>query len=191
MKSDPTLWILARSSGVLAYVLLATTVLAGLAVKARPLRSVRPVVAVDLHRFLSLLALGAVALHAAALTLDSVAPVSLRALLVPGTATYRPLWTGVGVASAELMLLIHLSFSLRRRIGARNWRRLHYLTFAVFAGATIHGLMAGTDSARPWATGMYLGAVGAVVGLTAWRVVGRPARPRPAPDPAAAPPRRA
>ena len=186
MRSDPTLWILARASGVLAYLLLSTTVLAGLAVRARPLRSVRPAAAVDLHRFLSLLALGAVALHGAALSLDAVAPVSLRALLVPGSATYRPLWTGLGVASAELMLLIHLSFSVRRRIGPRNWRRLHYLTFLVFAAATAHGLASGTDSARPWAAGMYLGAAGAVVGLTAWRVAGRRARGRPAPDPAGA-----
>ena len=70
--------------------------------------------------------------------------------------------------AAELMVVIYVSFSLRRRIGVRNWRRLHYLTFAVFAAATVHGLAAGTDR---WAFGLYAGSVAAVAGLTAWRIV--------------------
>ena len=49
------------------------------------------------------------------------------------------------------MVVIYVSFSLRRRIGVRNWRRLHYLTFAVFGAATVHGLAAGTDR---WAFGL-------------------------------------
>ena len=70
--------------------------------------------------------------------------------------------------AAELMALIYISFSQRRRIGMRNWRRLHYLTFAVFGAATVHGLAAGTDR---WAFGLYAGSVATVAALTAWRVV--------------------
>ena len=57
----------------------------------------------------------------------------------------------------------------RRRIGARAWRRLHWLTYAVFGLATVHGLAAGTDSGRPWALALYGGAVGAVAAATGWR----------------------
>lgn len=67
------------------------------------------------------------------------------------------------------MALIYVSFSLRRRIGVRTWRRLHYLTFAVFAAATYHGLATGTDR---WLFGLYAGSVAAVASLTAWRVIG-------------------
>ena len=95
--------VLARSSGVLAYVMLTATVLAGLAATTRLLRRVRPAAGVDVHRFLSLLALGAVALHGAALALDQAVPVSLAGLVLPGAAAYRPLWTGIG-AAAELLL---------------------------------------------------------------------------------------
>ncbi len=66
------------------------------------------------------------------------------------------------------MLLIYVSFSLRRRIGVRNWRRLHYLTFAVFGAATVHGIAAGTDT---WAFGLYASSIAAVVSLTVWRVL--------------------
>ena len=60
------------------------------------------------------------------------------------------------------------SFALRRRIGARAWRRLHWLTYGVFALATVHCLAAGTDSARPWALALYGGAVPAVTTAGGW-----------------------
>ena len=177
---DPTFWILARASGLTAYALLTCSVLAGLVVKSKPLgNAVRQPTVVDLHRFLALLGLGAIAVHGVALVLDSTVRITPAALLVPGLSPYRPLWTALGVLAAELMGLIYVSFALRRRIGARNWRRLHWATYAIFAMATLHGLAAGTDSTRPWAIWLYTGAVGAVAAATAWRVLGTaPARAR-------------
>jgi sulfoxide reductase heme-binding subunit YedZ len=174
---DPSLWILARASGLTAYVLLTLSMLAGLVVKSRPFgRAVNAAAATDTHRSLSLLALGAVALHGLTLVLDSTVHISVPALLVPGLAPYRPLWTGLGVLAAELAGLIVISFSLRKKIGARVWRRLHWATYGVFAAATIHGLAAGTDTSRPWAFALYVGAVGSVAFATAWRALARPVR---------------
>jgi sulfoxide reductase heme-binding subunit YedZ len=175
---DPTFWILARASGLTAYVLLTASMLAGLVVKSRVLgRAVKPASAVDVHRFLALLGLGAVALHGLALVLDSTVEIGLPALLVPGLSPYRPLWTALGVLAAELTALIVVSFPLRKRIGARTWRRLHWATYAVFVAATVHGLAAGTDTSRPWGAALYAGAAGAVVFATAWRALIRPSRP--------------
>ncbi len=177
MAHDPTFWLIARATGLLAFVLVSATVVAGLVLKGRPLPSLRPAGVTDVHRFLSLVSLMAVALHGIALVLDSTVEISLQALVVPGLVPYRPLWTGVGVAAAELMLLIHLSFRYRKRIGVKNWRRLHYATYLVFVGAALHGLLSGTDSARPWALAGYVAAIAAVVGLTAWRVTTPARRP--------------
>jgi methionine sulfoxide reductase heme-binding subunit len=188
MTGDPTLWILARSTGIVSYGLLSCTVLAGLTAKSRPVRSMSPAVTVDLHRFLSLLSLMAVALHGIFLALDTSVPIPIVALLVPGTSPYRPLWVAFGVLGAELMLLIHFSFRFRKQIGVKTWRKLHYATYLVFGGATAHGLMAGTDSSRPWALAMYIAASGAVVALTAWRILSPP--PRPTPRPSVLPPTR-
>ena len=172
MKSDPTFWLLARSSGLVAYALLAASVVLGLVVKSRPLgSSVSPAAVVDVHRFLALLGLGALALHGAALVADDAVDIGLGALLVPGASSYRPVATALGVLAAELMVVIYLSFSVRRRIGAKAWRALHWLTYLVFALATLHGLAAGTDSGRTWALAFYGAAVGAVLGAFAWRLV--------------------
>ena len=131
---DPTFWILARATGLTAYVLLTLSTLAGLVVKSRPFgRALKAASVVDTHRFLSLLALGAIALHGLALTLDQTVRIGLSSLLVPGLSGYRPLATGLGVVAAELAGLIIVSFPLRKRIGPRTWRRLHWATYAMFA----------------------------------------------------------
>jgi methionine sulfoxide reductase heme-binding subunit len=189
---DPTFWILARASGLTAYLLLTLSVLAGLTVKSKPFgKAVRIPTVTDLHRFLALLGLGAVAIHGITLVLDSTIKITPAALLVPGLVPYRPVWTSLGVLSAELMLVVYVSFALRKRIGVRNWRRLHYATFAIFAAATLHGLLAGTDTSHRWAIWLYASAVGAVVAATTWRALTAgaarsvPVRsPRPSPVPA-------
>jgi methionine sulfoxide reductase heme-binding subunit len=171
---DPTFWILARASGLTAYTLLTGAVLAGLVVKSRPFgRALRAASATDTHNFLSLLALVAVGVHGLALVLDSTVKIGPAALLVPGAASYRPLWTGAGVVAAELAALIVLSFRLRRRIGGKAWRRLHWLTYGVFAAAAAHGIGAGSDVSHPWVSGLYIGSVGAVAAATAWRALTR------------------
>jgi sulfoxide reductase heme-binding subunit YedZ len=182
-------WILARATGFIALGLLTCAMLAGLLVRTRA--AVGPLKGsgmVDLHRHLSFLALAATAAHGLFLVLDTTVDISPLALVVPGLVPYRPLWTGVGVVAAELALIVHLSFRVRARIGARTWRRLHWLTYGAFAAAAVHGIASGTDTGSGPALAFYGGAVGAVAGLTGWRAAtarrgrrggARPRAPRP------------
>ncbi|HSC92866.1 MAG TPA: ferric reductase-like transmembrane domain-containing protein [Gaiellaceae bacterium] len=172
MSHDPTFWLLARASGLAAYALLTLSVLAGLVLKTRPFGpALRAATVTTVHRTLAMSALGLLALHGVSLVLDATVEVSPLGLLVPGLVAYRPVATVLGVLAAELMLVVYLSFGARRRLGMANWRRLHYATYGVFAGATLHGLLAGSDSAQPWALGLYLGAVGAVAAAGLWRAL--------------------
>lgn len=187
MKTDPTFWLLARASGMTAYLLLTASVLAGLVLKARPFRSLKPAQVTDIHRFLALLGLGTLALHGVTLVLDRAVEIPLVALLVPGASPYRPLAVGIGVLAAELMLLVYASFSQRKRIGMKTWRRLHYASYVVFAASTAHGLLAGSDTRQPWALAVYLLAVGSIAAATFFRALApKPAPPARAPRPAAA-----
>lgn len=169
MRTDPTFWLLARAGGLTAYVMLTLSVLAGLVLKARPFRALKPAAVTDLHRVLALLGLGAVAMHGIALVLDTTVEVSPLGLLVPGLVSYRPVWTALGVLAAEMMVLVYASFSVRKRIRVKNWRRLHWATYGIFASATVHGIAAGTDTSRSWAFAVYVAAVAAVAAATAWR----------------------
>lgn len=178
MRTDPTFWVLTRSAGLTAYALLTLSVLGGLVLKSRPFRGLKASTVTDVHRVLASLALSAVAVHGTSLLFDSKLDFALRDLLVPGSGPYRPLWIGVGIVTAEAMVLVYLSFSARRWIGFRAWRLLHWATYALFAGATVHGVMAGTDSGQTWAAGIYIGAIGAVATATCWRVLVPPTTAR-------------
>ena len=179
MTKDPTFWILARAGGLAAYTLLTASVLAGLVLKSRPFgRAVKAATVTEIHRTLALLGLGFLAVHGVALVLDSTVRISPAALLVPGLSPYRPVAVAAGVVAAELMLLVYASFSVRKRIGVKVWRALHWLTYGVFAGATVHGLAAGSDSGQPWALGLYVGAVASVAFATAWRALTVVPRPK-------------
>lgn len=170
MRHDPTFWILARASGLTAYVLLTLSVLAGIVVKSRPFGTrLKQPTAIDTHRTLAALGLGALVIHATSLALDKTVRIPVQALFVPGLSPYRPLWVAIGVLTAELLVVVYASYSMRRRIGFKNWRRLHWATYALFAGATVHGLLSGSDSGRLWAQAIYLGAITAIAAAATLR----------------------
>ena len=172
MKQDPTFWILARASGLTAYVLLTLSVLAGIVVKSRPFgKRIRQPAAIDTHRTLAALGLGALVIHMTALVLDKTVRMPVQALFIPGLSPYRPYWVAVGVLTTELMVVVYASFSLRRKMGFKNWRRLHWATYALFVGGTAHGLLSGSDSRRAWALAIYLGAIASVAAATTWRAL--------------------
>ncbi len=177
MRHDPTFWIIARSAGLTAYVLLTASMLAGLTLKTRVLgRVVKPSAITDVHRALALAGLGALVLHGIALVLDATVRVTLFALLIPGLVDYRTWWVGAGVIAGELMALVTASFWARKRIGVRVWRSLHWLSYAAFLLASAHGLMAGSDTGRPWTLTIYASALGSVTLATGWRALGRPTK---------------
>jgi predicted ferric reductase len=103
--------------------------------------------AVDVHRFMSLLALAAALVHALVLFGDRYIGYTPHEVLVPfASGRYQRLWVGLGQVGLYLAVVVACSFFLRRRLGYRTWRLLHYGSFAVYLLTTAHGLGAGTDT---------------------------------------------
>ena len=183
MSPDMLPWILARAGGIVAYLLLAGAMAAGLMVRSRvEVPGAKASQLVAAHQQLSLLALGATGVHAAALVADTYVDIPPLAVLVPGLVPYRPVWSALGVVALQALLVVQISSRLRRHLGVKAWRALHMLAYAAFVLATAHGITAGTDTARPWVLAVYAGATGVVATLTGWRVAAgrrRSTRPRP------------
>jgi sulfoxide reductase heme-binding subunit YedZ len=165
-------WYLERLTAFLAYLALAGSVVYGLLLSTRLLDAIahRPI-SFALHQDLAAFGLGLAGIHGALLGLDRTIHFSLLDLAVPFASPYQPIWVGVGQLAFYLTLAVVLSFYARRRIGQRRWRLLHYATFLVFAGATVHGVAAGTDSATPWAWWIYVGSSALVMFLLTYRIV--------------------
>jgi len=165
-------WYVTRITALLAYLALTGSVVYGLLLSTKILdRIAHRAVSFTLHQDLASIGLALALVHAAVLMLDRSVPYSPLEVVVPFSGPYRPIWVGVGQVTLGLTLVVLLSFYVRKRIGQPNWRRLHYLSFVAFFGATAHGLMAGSDSGADWVYLGYLAMTAIVVFLFVYRVV--------------------
>jgi sulfoxide reductase heme-binding subunit YedZ len=170
LTSSPVDWYAARAGGVVAYVLLSAVVALGISMAGKKRLERWPRFALeDVHRFLGILAGVFIVLHGGALLLDRFVPISLSQLLVPGTDSYRPLAVALGIVAAELLAALAVANHYRRQLPHRVWRRLHYLNFAVWGLALVHGLTAGTDALTTWALLLYAGSAWLVLALLVHR----------------------
>jgi predicted ferric reductase len=171
LDSVQRMWFITRAAGLTGYVLLWLSTVWGLVVSAKFLDPVlHRTVSYDFHEFLSLLAIGFVALHILVLLADQYLPFNLAQILIPFVAPYRPLWVGVGVIGFYLTILVTVTFYLRARIGPRVFRAIHYASFLAFLAAAVHGLLAGTDSSLLTTQLLYAGTLLSVVFLTTYWV---------------------
>lgn len=165
-------WYVTRITALLAYLALTGSIIYGLLLSTRILdRIAHRAVSFTLHQDLSSIGLALALVHAAVLMLDRSVPYSPLEVVVPFSGPYRPIWVGLGQITLGLTMVVLFSFYVRRRMGQRTWRRLHYLSFVAFFGATAHGLMAGSDAAADWVFLGYLAMTAVVVFLFVYRVV--------------------
>jgi methionine sulfoxide reductase heme-binding subunit len=157
-----TVWYFARSAGIVAYLLLSSSVLLGVLMAGRTAFTWPRFAVEEVHRFLAILTGVFIALHGGSLLLDRVVPISLPQELVPFSTPYRPLATGLGICAMELIAAVAVSNALRGRIPHALWRRVHYLTLPAWLLATLHGVLAGTDRGDPWFAALAAGTFAAV-----------------------------
>ncbi|HEV8296923.1 MAG TPA: hypothetical protein VGQ20_06500 [Acidimicrobiales bacterium] len=170
-------WYAARSSGLVAWMLLAASVVWGLAIsgKVRPPR-VRPAWMLDLHRFLGGLATIFTGVHITSIVADSYVHFGVADILVPFASSWRPAAVAWGVVGMWLLGAVELTSLARRHLPRRVWRRIHMLSLPLYGVASMHFLQAGTDAAGAIVFGLVAGVSGIVVVLTGVRMLARPRR---------------
>jgi sulfoxide reductase heme-binding subunit YedZ len=152
--TDPTqhaFWILSRSLGTVAMLLISISVGLGLGLSARLGRAPGSAARLKtLHEAISLAAMGAIVGHGLALLGDGYLQPGLTGIALPFSLQVNTFWTGIGVLAGWLALLIGLSFYVRRWIGIATWRWLHRWTILVYALGLGHTLGSGTDARSAW-----------------------------------------
>ena len=150
IATDPSLhiwWLASRAAGIVALGLITASVMLGLAMANKLLRG-RNYAAI--HEHLSVAGLVAILAHGVTLLGDSWLHPGLVGIAVPFTMGYRTVFTGLGIMAGYLAAALGLSFYVRRRIGARLWRKAHRFTPVVYLLALVHALGAGTDASTSW-----------------------------------------
>jgi sulfoxide reductase heme-binding subunit YedZ len=174
LASTPSpLWYLARGSGAVSLVLLTLSVVLGITgvVRQRPRSPRLPRFLVDgLHRNVSLLVVAFLVGHILMSVLDPFAHIRYLDAVIPFVSSYRPIWLGLGAAAFDLLLALTVTSLLRRRLGLRAWRAIHWAAYACWPLAVVHGLATGTDARVTWFEALTVACVLAVVGAIGVRL---------------------
>jgi methionine sulfoxide reductase heme-binding subunit len=180
ITSSTALWYTSRATGVVSLILLSVVMVIGILVNRQGRLPGLPRFAVlGLHRNLSLLAVAFVAIHVLTAVADSYVSISLAAAVIPFVSSYEPLWLGLGAVSLDLMAAIIVTSLLRRHLGRRTWRAVHWLAYASWPVAVLHSVYSSKDLQSGPLLYLALACIAAVIGALAWRVArARAAVPR-------------
>jgi methionine sulfoxide reductase heme-binding subunit len=171
--ADHVWWLISRSAGVVAFALVALSVLLGLGMATRTLRGpgvTKVVMAV--HEHTAVAGLIAIAVHGIALLGDAFLRPAPIELAVPFLIDYRPAAVAAGIAGGWLAALLGLTFYVRRRLGPKRWRAAHRATVLVYVLAVVHTLTAGTDASTAWLRAIVWGTAAPIAVLLAARLLG-------------------
>ncbi len=169
-------WYLTRGTGAVSLVLLTISVVIGIGGTLRLSAERWPRFAVDtVHRDVSLLVIVVLAIHIITSVLDSFAPISITAAVIPFISAYRPLWLGFGTLAFDLLLALAITSLVRRRLGYRTWRAVHWLAYLSWPIAVLHGLGTGSDTKIWWMLALTALCVGAVTVAICLRIAREPA----------------
>ncbi|GAA1072463.1 ferric reductase-like transmembrane domain-containing protein [Kitasatospora arboriphila] len=166
------LWYATRAGGTVALLLLTATLVLGIAAGGRyaPKRIARFEIGA-LHRNLSLLTTVFLGLHIATAIADPFVRLRWLDAVVPFASSYRPFWLGLGALAVDLLLAVLVTSALRLRIGRRSWKAVHWLAYALWPLALLHGAGTGTDTRLTLQLGLAAGCLAAVVAAVWWRLL--------------------
>jgi len=169
--ASKALWYLTRGTGVVSLVLLTLSLVLGILTAVRWEHREWPRWIVEgLHRNVSLLVVAFIGVHVATTVVDGFAPIGWLDAVVPFRSPYRPVWLGLGALSFDMLLALALTSIVRARLGHRLWRAVHWLAYACWPVALVHGLGTGSDARQTWMLGLVVVSVTAVLASVAWRV---------------------
>ena len=171
--SPKAYWYLSRGTGFVSLGLMWASMMLGIGITNKLGRlwpGLLPTMA--MHEYTSLLGLFFVTFHGLILLGDQYSKYALAQLLTPfGATQYRPMWVGIGQLGFYVWIIIVATFYLRKSLGKKTWRVVHYASFILFLGGLAHGLMSGTDAGTPWAQYFYWITGGSLLFLLVYRIL--------------------
>lgn len=168
--SSEALWALGRGAGTVTLLLMTVSVLLGILTRSgRPGLGLPRFAVTRVHRDAGLLAAVMLTVHLVSLFLDPYAQLKIVDVVLPFVGSFRPFWQGLGTVALDLLLAVLVTSLLRRRIGLRTWRGVHWAGYALWPVAVAHGLGNGTDASAPWFLAVTGACVLSVAAALVWR----------------------
>jgi len=177
---DQVLWFTTRGAGAVSLLMFTASAALGLVTVARFQAAGWPrFFNYEMHRRVSLLSIVFLAVHVLTAVFDPFTKLGLGAALVPFASSYRPVQVALGVVALYLFVALIVTSLLRKHIGQRTWRAVHWASYAMWPMALLHGITAGSDAFAPWMLAVDLISIAVITAALGWRIaVGNPNRSR-------------
>ena len=91
---------------------------------------------------------------------------------MPFVASGHPLQVGLGALALDLLIALIGTSLLRKHVGVRTWRAVHWVAYLCWPVAFLHGLSMGTDTSSLWMAAVDSSCLGAIAATLAWRLLG-------------------
>jgi sulfoxide reductase heme-binding subunit YedZ len=180
------LWYVSRASGLTLLILFSAVMVLGVASRlgSAPRRWPRFVFP-EVHRTLALFSVAFLVLHVLTAILDPFVTIGWAATVLPFASGYRTLAIGLGTLAVDLGGAVIITSLVRRRLGFRTWRAVHWLAYLAWPVAFVHSLTAGSDLGIWWVALIEWGCAAAVATAVLARILESVRQPRPAGQPGA------
>jgi hypothetical protein len=166
-------WYLARSSGLVAWVLLVASLVMGTMASGRLTdRSGSRRWLLDLHPWVSGLALSVVVLHIAAIVADSFVTISWQQALVPFASPWRATAVAWGANACWRMVAVQFTSMVRNSMPKQYWHAIHMSSYVLAVLATLHAVLTGSDVHNRYVTVLIAGGVTIAVASSLQRAFG-------------------
>jgi predicted ferric reductase len=177
-QAQMRIWLVARASGITAYLVLTFLVSIGL-ILSHPVNKSTWKLSKQLfpwHENLFVFVVAFLLAHIVSIVLDPYAGVGIAGSLIPGLSSFRSVPVALGTLGLYALLVTGLTARYTKLLPAGTWLKIHRLSIVVWGLAWAHGILAGTDSG---ALGpLYVVTGLAVLAAAAYRYwVGKQARP--------------
>lgn len=164
-------WMIIRGSGIVAFAALSAATIWGLLVSTKLLgRLVKAKPLTWFHESLGISALIATGVHIGVLSIHDYLDFTWTEILVPGVSDWRSGAVALGVVALYGLVIVIASFYVKKYIGQKTWRLIHFATLGVFLASLLHGISAGTDTRTPLMLGLYIGSAATVAALVGFRI---------------------
>lgn len=174
LKADSTLfWYLSRGSAIVGFILLWLSTVMGLLITTRFGKTWPGLkTSNESHQYISLLGLFFTGFHGIMLLGDTYIKATFSQVLIPFSfINFRPVFVGIGQLAFYMWVILIISFYVRKIIGRKLWRGLHYIGFVAFFAGMAHGITSGSDSSLPWMQMIYWFCAASVLFLTIYRIL--------------------
>ena len=166
-------WYLARSSGLTAWLLLVASLVMGTMASGKLTdRSGSRRWLLDLHPWVSGLALSAVVLHILAIVADSYVKISLKQAVVPFASPWRSTAVAWGAIAFWLMVTVQGTSLVRNSMPKKFWHGIHMTSYLLAILATLHAVLTGTDVHNRYVTLLIAAGVTVAVASSLQRAFG-------------------